>query len=224
MPPLEQISPSEMCSQSWPSGLLFSMVPMCGSVFANSVQTASLPLRLGGLGLRSAERTLPAAHWASWADSLAMINARHPAVAGSIVRALETNVEAPFVREVQRCVDTLVEADFAVPSWEELADGVRPPPSHEEEEPNQSKHGWQKVAGHSLDDRKLQVVTPTLSACDQALLRSQAGPLTAVPFVCFPTSRLTRLDPPVFRTLLLRRLRLPLPLTVRACRCGLWPS
>ena len=78
---------------------------------------------------------MPAAHWASWADSLAMINARHPAVAGSIVRALETNVEVPFVREVQRCVDTLVEADFAVPSWEELADGVRPPLSHGEEEP-----------------------------------------------------------------------------------------
>ena len=32
-------------------------------------------------------------------------------------------MEVPFVREVQRCVDTLVEADFAVPSWEELADG-----------------------------------------------------------------------------------------------------
>ena len=190
---------------------------------ANSVQTASLPLRLGGLGLRSAERTLPAAHWASWADSLAMINARHPAIAGSIVKASETNVEVPFVREVQRCVDTLVEADFSVPSWEELADGVRPPPSHDEEEPNQSKHGWQKVAGHSLDDRKLHVVTPTLSACEQALLRSQAGQLAAVlPFVCFPTSRLTRLDPPVFRTLLLRRLRLHRPLTVRACRCGLF--
>ena len=146
----------------------------------------------------------------------------HPAVAGSIVRALETNVEVPFVREVQRCMDTLVEADFAVPLWEELADGVRPPPSHDEEEPNQYKHGWQKVAGHYLD-RKLQVVTSTLSACYQALLRSQPGPLAEVPFVCFPTSRLTRLDPPVFRTLLLRRLRLPFHLTVRACRCGLFP-
>ena len=73
-----------------------------------------------------------------------MINARHPAVAGSIVRALETNVEVPFVREVQRCVDTLADAEFAVPSWEELADGVRPPPSHDEEEPIQSKHGWQE--------------------------------------------------------------------------------
>ena len=60
-------------------------------------------------------------------------------------------------------MDTLVEADFAVPSWEELADGLGPPPSHDEEEPSQSKHGWHKVAGHSLDDRKLQVVTHALN-------------------------------------------------------------
>ena len=89
-----------------------------------------------------------------------MITARHPAVAGTIISALETNVEVPFVREVQRCVDTPVAADFVVPSWEELADGLRPPPSQDEEEP---KHGWQKVAGHSPDDRKSQVVNPTLS-------------------------------------------------------------
>ena len=31
--------------------------------------TATLPLSLGGLGLRSAARTREAAHWASWADT-----------------------------------------------------------------------------------------------------------------------------------------------------------
>ena len=35
---------------------------------------ASLPCRLGGLGLRSATRGAPAAHWASWADSLPMVD------------------------------------------------------------------------------------------------------------------------------------------------------
>ena len=107
------------------------------------------------------------------------------------------------------------------PSRDALADGLRPPPSQDEEEPSRSKHGRQRVAGHCLDDKKHQVLSPTLSECDQALLRSQAGPLAAEPFVCFPTSRLTRMDHTVFRTLLLRRLRLPLPLTARACRCGL---
>ena len=35
-----------------------------------------------------------------------------------------------------------------------------------------------------------------------------------------PTCRLTRLEPQVFRVLLLRRLQMPLPPTVRNCRCG----
>ncbi len=53
-----------------------------------SWRLASLPLRLGGLGLRSAVRLSPAAFWASWADALAMINARHPALARSFVATL----------------------------------------------------------------------------------------------------------------------------------------
>ena len=39
---------------------------------------AQLPLRLGGLGLRSAVRGAPAAWWASWADVLGLLHARHP--------------------------------------------------------------------------------------------------------------------------------------------------
>ena len=51
-------------------------------------------------------------------------------------------------------------------------------------------------------------------------MRSQRGPLASTAFTCFPTSRMTRIDPAPFRALLLRRLRLPLPLSVRSCRCG----
>ena len=50
--------------------------------------TASLPLSLGGTGLRSAQRTRVAACWASWPDSLPMILARHPAVANLLVQHL----------------------------------------------------------------------------------------------------------------------------------------
>ena len=39
---------------------------------------ASLPMRLGGLGLRSALRTAPAAYWASVADALGVLNRRLP--------------------------------------------------------------------------------------------------------------------------------------------------
>ena len=129
-----------------------------------------------------------------------MITARHPAVAGTIVSALETNVKVPFVREVQRCVDTLVAADFVVPSWEELADGLRNHPSQDEEELSPSTGGRRSQA-IPLTTGSYRSSTPR-SQCDQALLRSQSGQLVAVSFVCFPTSRLTRLDPLVFRTFL----------------------
>ena len=43
--------------------------------------TASMPLVLGGLGLRSASRTSKPAYWASWADCLSMVQRRHPHVA-----------------------------------------------------------------------------------------------------------------------------------------------
>ena len=51
--------------------------------------TATLPLCLGGLGLRSAWRSRVAAHWASWADCLPMIHARHPHVAAELLEQLE---------------------------------------------------------------------------------------------------------------------------------------
>ena len=45
---------------------------------------ARLPFRIGGLGLRSAERLAPAAYWASWADCLQMIRERSPDLAREI--------------------------------------------------------------------------------------------------------------------------------------------
>ena len=48
-------------------------------------EAATLPFSLEGLGIRSAFRSLEFAHWASWADCLAMVKARHPIVAARIV-------------------------------------------------------------------------------------------------------------------------------------------
>ena len=44
-----------------------------------AIRRAHLPLRLGGLGLRSAKTGRLAAYWASWADTLPVLRARHPA-------------------------------------------------------------------------------------------------------------------------------------------------
>ena len=82
-------------------------------------------------------------------------------------------------------------------------------------------HGWQQAAtdgvhSHLLDSQ----VRPRLSATEQALLRSQGGPLSGVEFSCFPTSALARVDSTQFRVLLLRRLWLPFPPSSRNFRCG----
>ena len=59
-----------------------------------------------------------------------------------------------------------------------------------------------------------------MSDAEGAMLRSQGGPLASAPFVSLPTNRTSRLEPQLVGVLFLRRLRFPLPLPARACRCG----
>ena len=53
-----------------------------------SRDASSLPLSVGGLGLRNAVRTGVPAFWASWADPLQMVHERHPVI-GLKQRALD---------------------------------------------------------------------------------------------------------------------------------------
>ena len=55
---------------------------------------STLPMQMGGLGLRSAEQCRPVAFWASWADALPMIAKRNPEVASEAVQKLSQ--EEPF--------------------------------------------------------------------------------------------------------------------------------
>ena len=59
----------------------------------------ALPLARGGIGLRSAERGRSAAYWASWADTLPMIQEQHPVVAGNLAAMLAAGGQSgPSVR------------------------------------------------------------------------------------------------------------------------------
>ena len=51
-------------------------------------------------------------------------------------------------------------------------------------------------------------------------MRSQSGPGAGTFLSTSPTSPLTRIESHLFRVLLFRRLRLPIPLSKRFCRCG----
>ena len=86
-----------------------------GTVLASSRQVASLPLSMRGLGLRSAQRTSVAAHWASWADAVGMIQNRHPTVAATIVRALEIGSPVPAITAVVGCIAALEEGFVSCP-------------------------------------------------------------------------------------------------------------
>ena len=169
---------------------------------------ASLPLCEGGLGLRSAMRSRPAAHWASWADALKMIKQRHPGVADMIVRSLVSHENCSSIQSLLRCADALETAGFDVPSWEDLAEGRRPEGTSEDGDPCQPRIGWQKQAATCLEKQFLsRDVWPGLLDHERAMLLSQQGPMASVPF-SFPTDRVSRFDSQPFRILLSRRLRL----------------
>ena len=93
-----------------------------------SRDSSSLPLSMGGLGLRSAVRTSVPAFWASWADSLQMVHEKHPVVAEWIVEALEGGGNTPTQRAVVGKAWSLDGVEgFEPPSWRALSRGARPP-------------------------------------------------------------------------------------------------
>ena len=64
------------------------------------------------------------------------------------------------------------------------------------------------------------MVWPTFSTSERELMRSHgAGRLASVPFTAVPVLRMTQLESQAFRVLLLRRLHLALPISLRYTFC-----
>ena len=163
-----------------------------------------------------------AAYWSSWADCVHMVNKRHPQICRSILRSIVTDNPPHHIEGVSISEAALRLSGFHPPSWEELADGLRPGRrAIEDEDRTQPRFGWQKLAAESLQlDFRENVLMPSLPVEKRALLRSQSGPFSSTPFVAFPTTKVTTFDPQPFRVLMLRRVHLPLHLSTRNCRCG----
>ena len=176
-----------------------------------------------GLGLRSAQRTREAAYWASWSDTLPMIHARHPVVANLLVRHLDGDSWSPSLRAASQAATELDGLHgFEVPSWSDVAGGLRPPDRDpEDHEPGGSRKGWQHEASSRVEQDFRESLFTRMPPSDRALVRSQSGPGAGVAFSASPSSMLTRIEAPLFRVLVQRRLRLPLPLSQRICGCGL---
>ena len=85
----------------------------------------TLPMRMGGLGLRSAMRTAPGAYWASWADALHMLQQRLPQFTGLVVHHLSHPNASGCLGELQESASRLDRDGFVSrPRW----DMLRTPP------------------------------------------------------------------------------------------------
>ena len=182
---------------------------------------ASISLSKGGLGIRSATRDRDSAFWASWADALPTIRERHPSVADQFCVALQRGDGGFHMGEAASCRERLMERGFDCPEWGDVARGLQPGQvSLDDPLPGVARRGWQRGAAQHIEDQFRTDVMSQLELHEQALFRSQSGPLAGVPFICTPKSPETRFEPQLFRVLLLRRLWCPLPLCVASCRCG----
>ena len=150
-----------------------------GPFLDSPVRARSRHIALQFGSIRSAFRSRESAHWASWADCPAMVKARHPVVAARIVGNWAGSHQ---LHALETCRSVLWH-------WAPLASNFHRGP-HWQTEPVRCLHdgmyqprcGWQrevslKVEQHFRDTRLL----PTMTEPDQALLRSQGGPLAATP-------------------------------------------
>ena len=131
-----------------------------------------LPMRMGGLGLRSAMRTAPGAYWASWADALHMLQQRLPQLTGLVVHHLSHPNASGCLGELQHLASRLDRDGFVSrPNWDMLRRGVRPRPP-QIVEPGEWHHGWQYYSSSNSEHQFRETVGFAQScAADQAHLR-----------------------------------------------------
>ena len=121
-------------------------------------------------------------------------------------RAWKQEVSCQSCCHFKTACDFLSAVGFEPPScWHDALHGEEPRPLVQGEPQLDSTRGWQRAASQAVDART------------RCLLRRPArlaGPYAARVFTARPTSPELSLEPPLFRALLLRRLRLT------AARCG----
>ena len=174
---------------------------------------AQLALRHGGLGLRSAERHAVAAFWASWANALPALSRRDRAFVQALACSLDGPGPLPHALAALKDATTSLQA----PAWDALL-SAGPPVSLQDDAADLTR-GWQRPASRTVDELCDPAIRRELDAPGLALLDSQSGPHAASVFTTRPVSPELSLSSPLFRVLLLRRLRLPVPLTSARCRC-----
>ena len=200
------------------AGCLAEMLD-CNPPPATALATAHLPLRYGGLGLTSASILATPAYWASWADALQVLGRQAPQQAATLLHQFQSEEPPPSIREAAEAAAQLQQHGFEPPAWDQLMNNQPVPPDpHPHEGPNIMK-GWQQGAANACHTTFQAELHSCLDPASQALLESQRGPHASKPFTTIPYHADSTYESHLFRILLLRRLRLPIPLTASHCRC-----
>ena len=182
------------------------------SLPVDGLARAHLPLAMGGLGLMSASQLSTPAHWASWADAMPVLQRQLPSVAATILQALNNLDEAqPCIQAAQAAHQHIHAHGWEPPSWQQVL-GQQPPQTQAEAFTGPTQPGWQHHASASFHRTARAGVYNSIDAASQALLDSQTGPFASRAFTTIPYTTDTTYPDHIFRILLLRRLRLPLPL------------
>ena len=193
---------------------------------ANAREVATLPIRLGGLGLRSALRTAPGAYVAGWLDALACMRRLAPDVhALALAHLRAPDASLPHSLAQFRDAVVILQAQGSVTDVASLLDAAPPAAGPDDEsDPGEMRRGWQyRLCSQTETHYREQVVLPACTAARQAMLRSQSGPGAGMWLATRPRTSETTMSPTRFQVALRRRLRWPLQLGPRRCNgrtCG----
>ena len=186
---------------------------------ATAMATAHLPLSQGGLGLTPASLTATPAFWASWADALPVLHRQAASVTQSILQQLAHPEQAPaHIQAATNAAAMLQQEGWEPPAWHTLTN-TQPPPTPSDGTEGPTQPGLQKQAAARVYTNARSHLVRLLDPSAQAMLDSQSGPYASRAFTTIPYTEETTYPSHLFRLLMLRRLRLPLPLSQRSCRC-----
>ena len=140
---------------------------------------ASVPGRMGGLGLRSAERSRKPTFLASWMDALPVLDKRLPHVARNVSAHLSRRVMPAhwFLSEVQLSFQEIIgKGGDLLPCWEDIRKGSTPPQADDGFDASEWKKGWQYYTCSIFETYFMNnVIKPLCSPSRSALLLSQSG-------------------------------------------------
>ena len=154
-------------------------------------------------------------------DAIPVLQQQAPEAFAQILQQLQADhTRSHALEAAQRAATPIQNYGWQPPDWQHIADGVAPPRFHHNFEDGVALgRGWQHKAATATHTAFRAEVRDRLDPGSQALLESQTGPHASRAFTTIPYHNDNNYPSHLFRLLLLRRLRLPLPLSARFCRC-----